>query len=332
MPLLAPLNDIACLDKLHDGVREFMATDRARALVSQFVDVHDVVRFIRSLTQRDDLGDPDDGPKLACEVSQRLRLPAVDPNCFERLALFLALALLIEPDLELTSATLMVDEGLHSFPVEIRDGVPHAVVLDPMTTGLGNAMNATAYELRNASPMASDAIAPWFADLAWHACATRGALDCYERALAALRAGLLNGHGIRDREAIDCVLGLAHQDAQLFGARGRAALDRVWRSVRNLSVALDTKRVARFLDTVMDAAEPVAANAIKAALIAKFGPAAQIALQGIDLAVVQDRKRRDELAQADTDDADQDDDETPATRERMRRMTLAFRQPERKDH
>ena len=44
------------------------------------------------------------------------------------------IALLIEPERELTSATLMLDEGLHSFPVEIRDGVPRAVILDPLTT------------------------------------------------------------------------------------------------------------------------------------------------------------------------------------------------------
>ncbi|MFT3697700.1 MAG: hypothetical protein QM831_31465 [Kofleriaceae bacterium] len=55
--------------------------------------------WIRTLPQRDDDGDPEDGPKIdACAPPQRLRVPAPDPNCVERSALYLAVAEIIDPE------------------------------------------------------------------------------------------------------------------------------------------------------------------------------------------------------------------------------------------
>lgn len=338
MPLRPPLNDEDCLGPMHDVAEQRMQTKKARTIARMFPHVEDLIRHLRSRPQRDDLGDPDDGPRIACDVSQRLRFFAPDPACFERTHDFLTLALLIDPDLELTSATMMVDNGLHTFPVEIRNGVPRAIVLDPIVMPLRNAMNATAYQLRNASPMDRDQLGPWFADLARNACSARGAEDCYHVAMDALRTSLLTGEPVRDPEAIECVLGLAYDDAPLFGPAGRMAHDRVSRSIRNLSIALDQKRVAGFLNNLMDVVEPMAGDVIKAALIAKFGPAAQIALQGVELGTAEKsgKRRITRERQPTKEDDDQHDEDTTTKqdelarareerRARVRRMTFAFR-------
>jgi hypothetical protein len=80
------------------------------------------------LPQRDDFGTPGDGPKVeACQPVQRLRIPAPDPNCFERSALYLGVAELIDPYPVRQLATLDFDWGRHTFPIE--NGAP--VMLDP---------------------------------------------------------------------------------------------------------------------------------------------------------------------------------------------------------
>ncbi len=345
MPLLDPLNDQGCLLQLHQRVLEFKRTAEARQLASQFTDLDELITYIRALSQRDDHGDPDDGPRVLCDVTQRLRLPADDPNCFERLALFLAIALLIDPDIHLTSTTMMLDNGLHSFPVEIREGIPGAVVLDPITSPPLNAMNAAAYQTRNASPMNTQYIAPWFADLAYNACLQQGAEDCYEIAMDSIRNSLLTGRPIDAPEEIDSVLALAYPDACLFGAKGETAYERVRRSVRNLSIGVDARRVSGFLNGLIHQVEPLASKAIKTALIAQFGPAAAIALQGLDVAVAekptpQKEDPNDEQYHHETtgslnlklESSEPVSKRQPLTDEqrqqRLRRMTFAFRQPD----
>jgi hypothetical protein len=329
VPLLRPLNDKECLGKLHEHVLTYMDTPEARALAAQFADRAELVAFIRTLLQRDDMGDPKDGPRLPCEVSQRLRLPTLDPNCFERLALFLAIALLIEPDVRLTSATMMLDNGLHSFPVEIGDDVAQPVVLDPMTSPPRNAMLAAVYELRNTSPLTGQNLAPWFDEVARNACIEEGSEDCYAIALSALRRSLLTGEPIEQPDELECLMSLIEHEAELFGARGRAAFQRVCRSMRNLTIALDTKRVAKLLDKLASTAEPLASEAIKTALIAKFGPAAGIALKGVDLAIKDGKAGTVEETAHDIPQRDRrhdsTDDRAVSRQRRMRRMTLAFR-------
>jgi hypothetical protein len=88
--------------------------------------------WIRSLPQRDDFGTPGDGPKVeACQPVQRLRIPAPDPNCVERAALYLGVAELIDPHPVRQLATLDFDWGRHTFPIE--NGAP--VILDPRISG-----------------------------------------------------------------------------------------------------------------------------------------------------------------------------------------------------
>jgi hypothetical protein len=83
---------------------------------------------IRSLPQRDDEGLPDDGPKLeACEPVQRLRIPADDPNCFERAILGMIVAEFLDPEPVRQLATLESPWGQHTILLE--NGMP--IVLDP---------------------------------------------------------------------------------------------------------------------------------------------------------------------------------------------------------
>ena len=77
---------------------------------------------------------------------------------------------------------------------------------------------------------------------------------------------------------------VAH-DAEMWGGQGRAAVHQIHRSLRNLSIKLDKGLVSGFLSKVTKTAEKLAPQAIKAALVSQFGPAAAIALEGVDLAV-----------------------------------------------
>ena len=80
-----PFNDLRCLGSITEVVAELVQhRDPVLAeIAAKHLDVRSLAAWIRSLPQRDDDGDPDDGPKIAaCKPVQRLRLPAVDPNCF----------------------------------------------------------------------------------------------------------------------------------------------------------------------------------------------------------------------------------------------------------
>ena len=55
--------------KLHQSVTEYMQTDEARALAAQFSTVDELIDFIRHLDQRDDLGDPRDGPRRLVQTN-----------------------------------------------------------------------------------------------------------------------------------------------------------------------------------------------------------------------------------------------------------------------
>ena len=126
-------NDLTCLGKISEivaGVVE-KRPEWLVELAARFSNTEELAAWIRSLPQRDDEGAPADGPKvIACEPWQRLRLPAEDPNCVERSALYLAVAELIEPWPVRRLSTLDFSWGRHTFPIE--EGEP--VVLDPRVT------------------------------------------------------------------------------------------------------------------------------------------------------------------------------------------------------
>src|SRR5439155_842227 len=71
-----PFNDGECLEAISRTVAQ-MAEDRDPIFVElaeQYPTAEHLVEYIRSLPQRDDLGDPNDGPRVkACSPPQRVR-------------------------------------------------------------------------------------------------------------------------------------------------------------------------------------------------------------------------------------------------------------------
>lgn len=137
-----PLNDHDCLGPTTEQIATEVAAQNPAFvdLAAQFETTDDLAAWFRTLPQRDDHGEPCDGPKVAaCRPPQRLRLDTMEPNCFERSARFIGAAELIDPDRVYRLATTTTPQGLHTFPT--RDGEP--VILDP--------------EKRNAIPPVDDA-------------------------------------------------------------------------------------------------------------------------------------------------------------------------------
>jgi len=125
-----PFNDYECLGSVTQTIADMVARrdDVITEIASRYKDTAGLAEWIRSLPQRDDVGAKHDGPKVgACAPPQRLRIPADDPNCFERAALYIAIAELIDPAPVRQLATLDTPIGMHTFPVE--NGAP--VILDP---------------------------------------------------------------------------------------------------------------------------------------------------------------------------------------------------------
>jgi len=126
-------NDLTCLGSISEVVADLVS--RRDPLLVELAAKHPTTEalaaWIRSLPQRNDEGIPGDGPKVdACQPVQRLRIPAPDPNCVERAALYLGVAELIDPWPIRQLATLDFDWGRHTFPIE--SGAP--IVLDPRVT------------------------------------------------------------------------------------------------------------------------------------------------------------------------------------------------------
>lgn len=123
-------NDTTCLTAASEQALDLVER-RDPLLVeyaTQFRSTQEAYEHIRSLPQRDDEGDPADGPKLdACEPVQRLRIPAPDPNCFERAELGLILGELLDPHPVRQLATLEFPWGRHT--ILLQNGYP--IVLDP---------------------------------------------------------------------------------------------------------------------------------------------------------------------------------------------------------
>nr|HEX4316247.1 hypothetical protein [Kofleriaceae bacterium] len=125
-----PFNDYTCLGSITEVVAELVAT-RDPVIVElahKHTTVEGLVSYIRGLPQRDDDGVKADGPRVeACSPPQRLRIPAEDPNCVERAALYVAVAEMVDPKPVRQLATLDTPIGMHTFPVE--NGLP--IILDP---------------------------------------------------------------------------------------------------------------------------------------------------------------------------------------------------------
>lgn len=233
-----PLNDRGCLDAITDIARRLVAErdPELAALAHELGSPAAVIRWLRSLPQRDDTGAPGDGPRVdACAPPQRLRLPAPDPNCIERATLFVILAELLDPRPPRRLATIDTPAGRHTLPVE--DDRP--VVLDPRVP-------------RNCAQSGIDVLAatPPPADLA--SCAAwvcRVAAEPADRlpggprrlrsAHAAL-AAMTRGQPVKPALAEDVatVLALAAREAPQWGPAGVAVVERVAQAVLDLDRAV----------------------------------------------------------------------------------------------
>jgi len=245
--IATPHNDRACLGAITEQVAA-MVSERDPALVeaaTQHADTDSLAAYIRALPQRDDDGDPCDGPKVeVCQPAQRLRVPADDPNCVERAAWFLGAAELIDPAPVRRLATVDTPSGLHTFPTE--DGQP--VILDPLVSR--NALRAGLFKAgraRNAGPIAltpTEAV-DWIGELAAEP-ATRWT-DGPRRVRQGHRAmrGALGGRPLCVAEVGDVafVLALADREARLWGPAG----PRIVRTCAHAVDQLDQEAARRWL-------------------------------------------------------------------------------------
>lgn len=187
--LAAPLNDEDCLSLMMPHAVAAIARADVRELAARLRTIAAVVRYLRRMPQRDD--GPDDrtkGPRVACDVPQRVRVPAPDPNCVERALLYLALAELIAPWGVRYLATIELDgpsgRVRHTFPVE--DGEP--VSLDP-DVAPPHTLAAGLHLMRNASgdvgaPLSRLGSLRWAVDLAGDLVKRGGGVDALRHSRA----------------------------------------------------------------------------------------------------------------------------------------------------
>lgn len=235
--ILPPLNDHACLGSITDVVRG-LVTERDPTLVALAATLAtpaEAIRWMRALPQRDDTGQPDDGPKVdACAPPQRLRLPAPDPNCVERAALYLVLGELLDPAPARRLATIETPLGRHTLPVERE----RPVVLDPRVAR--NCAHAGVDAVVGAAlPTALDESAAWVTRIAAEPLAqlpggTRR-LRNGRTALVSVAGGAPVPPSLADDAAT--VLALAAREATRWGDAGRAVVARVVRAVVDLADA-----------------------------------------------------------------------------------------------
>ncbi|MGE3454997.1 MAG: hypothetical protein AB7O24_07800 [Kofleriaceae bacterium] len=216
-----PVNDRKCLSQVTEVARELVRErdSRIEEIAARFSTTKELVAWIRSLPQRDDEGDPNDGPKVnACSPPQRLRIPAPDPNCFERSILLLSTAELIDPEPTRSLVTINTPDGRHTFPLE--NGEP--VVLDPLHTRNGLAGALFALD-RERAPVSSRDAVNWIATIAEDPADRSGARHRVRNARTAMRR-VLAGKPISPRAVRDVAytVAVADREARKFGARGRA--------------------------------------------------------------------------------------------------------------
>ena len=298
MPAHNPWNDSFCLDQVHTAAAEYRKTPEARTVAAQLGTIENLIEYVRTLPYRPDLGDPDDGPRIQCDVSQRLRLsPALlktGRNCLEGTALFLALAPLIAPPRAFSSATVCVDGQMHTAPIEIVNGRPVAINIDAYEAVPANIRNGALYATGKASPLTGGHLAGWFNDLARYACTYRNAGPMFVLGKDGLCRALITGHPVENPDELEYLMTAAAEDAHLYGTFGQVGYQNMARSMRNLSNALADKAVSAYINKMMGSGQPMAGDILKAALVAQFGPAAAFALHGrkVGLSGLKDKTKK----------------------------------------
>lgn len=240
-----PINDRKCLSQVTEVARELVHVEDpiVAEIAGRFATTRELVVWIRTLPQRDDTGDPKDGPKVnACAPPQRLRIPAPDPNCVERSALLLAAAELIDPVPVRRLATVDTPNGRHTFPLE--NGEP--VVLDPAFTR--NALAGALFQLDPVAVMVTpNDAAEWMASIAEEPAAARGDIHKVRNARSAMRH-VNDGKPITRRSLDDVAytVAVADGEARKFGKRGRALHRQAATKIAQALVRERTQRNAGF--------------------------------------------------------------------------------------
>ncbi|MBK7538847.1 MAG: hypothetical protein IPI49_26475 [Myxococcales bacterium] len=281
-----PFNDATCLGHIGQVAAEMVATaDPVLAEIArQHATTESLAAWIRGLPQRDDNGAAKDGPKVhACAPPQRLRLPAPDPNCVERAALYVAVAELIDPAPVRQLATLDTPIGMHTFPLE--NGEP--VILDPRVHRNGLAYGVALQSPGPVSISPLDAI-EWTTQLAELGAETyRNGPSRVSEAREVLRRLVNEGEPpatVRDVDGIAWLLTLSEQVARRYGPRAlmvvrstaqalaELADEALARSKRNASLRIGgyTLRPAPWASALAGVAGRVGVNVGLTALRAKL--------------------------------------------------------------
>ncbi len=216
-----PFNDLRCLGSITEVVAE-LATNGDEVIAEiarKHATTESLVAWIRALPQRDDDGEKNDGPKVdECKPPQRLRIPAPDPNCVERAALYLAVAEMIDPQPMRQLATLDTPIGLHTFPVE--NGAP--IILDPRVPPNCLDCGVAAFKEGPVTIEARDAI-EWTAQLAEAGAANvRNGPSRVRRARNAMMQLVDEGTAPASPEVVEAIgwlLALAEKVARRYGPR-----------------------------------------------------------------------------------------------------------------
>ncbi len=216
-----PFNDLRCLGSITEVVAELVTNqDEVIAeIAKKHATTESLAAWIRTLPQRDDDGDRDDGPKVdECKPPQRLRIPAPDPNCVERAALYVAAAELIDAHPARQLATLDTPIGLHTFPVE--NGAP--IILDPRLPRNCLDCGVAAFKEGPVTIEARDAI-EWTAQLAEAGAANvRNGPSRVRRARNAMMQLVDEGTAPASAEVVEAIgwlLALAEKVARRYGPR-----------------------------------------------------------------------------------------------------------------
>jgi len=232
-----PFNDLRCLGSITEVIAELV--EHRDPVIAEIAAKHattaSLVDWIRTLPQRDDDGEKDDGPRVdECAPPQRLRIPADDPNCVERGSLYLAVAELIDPKPVRQLATLDTPIGLHTFPLE--NGSP--VILDPrvprncLDCGLALAKEAPV-------PVEAHDAIEWTAQLAEAGAAhLRNGPSRVRRARNAVMELVEEGVAPADEATVDAIawmLAIAERVARKYGSRAVAVVRSTAQAIADLA-------------------------------------------------------------------------------------------------
>jgi transposase-like protein len=236
--ITTPLNDRGCLDPVTDIVRSLVENpdDELAALARELGIPVATIRWMRSLPQRDDTGEPGDGPRVdACSPPQRLRLPAPDPNCLERASLYCILAEMQDPKPVRRLATIDTPVGRHTLPVENN----RPVVLDPRVPR-NCAQSGIDILAETPAPADLTGCAAWVCRVAAEpAHKLPGGLRRLRNGQAAL-VDMTQGRPVAPSLADDVatVLALASREAPQWGPAGVGVVERVAQAVLDLERAV----------------------------------------------------------------------------------------------